>query len=74
MAIREQPNHLIAACAAAASNALAGRLGEAKKAMAHVCHLEPKLRMSNLNELFPIRRPEDLTRWAEGMRKAGLPE
>src|SRR5262249_41180275 len=74
MAVREQPNHLVAACTAAASNALAGRLAEAGKATAHVRQLEPALRISNLSDLFPIRRPEDFAKWEEGLRKAGLPE
>ena len=34
----------------------------------------PRLRISNLKDLFPIRRAEDFDRWTEGMRKAGLPE
>jgi len=74
MAEREQPNHFIAACMAAASGALLGRTAEAQKAMMHLRQLDPALRISNLDNLFPIRRPEDFARWAEGMRKAGLPE
>jgi hypothetical protein len=42
--------------------------------MARLRELNPTLRMSNLKDLLPILRPEDLQRWAEGMRKAGLPE
>jgi hypothetical protein len=34
----------------------------------------PNLRVSNMNELIPLRRSADLDRLAEGMRKAGLPE
>jgi hypothetical protein len=58
----------------AASGALAGRLEEAQKAMARLRQLEPALRISNLKEFFPFRRPEDLAKWAEGLRRAGLPE
>jgi hypothetical protein len=74
VAVREQPIHFIATCVAAASNALAGRLAEAQKAMARLRQLDPDLRMYSLNDLFPIRRSEDFARWAEGMRRAGLPE
>ena len=74
VAVREQPNHFIATCVAAASNALTARLPEAQKAMASLRQLDPDLRLSNLKDLFPIRRMEDFTRWAEGMRRAGLPE
>jgi TolB-like protein/class 3 adenylate cyclase/tetratricopeptide (TPR) repeat protein len=73
VAVREQPNHFIATCVAAASDALAGRLPEAHKAMTRLRQLDPDLRLSNLKELFPIRRSEDFARWAEGLRKAGLP-
>jgi TolB-like protein/Tfp pilus assembly protein PilF len=74
LAVREQPNHLIATCTAAASSALLGRAAEAQKAMARVRQVDPALCISNLKDLIPIRRPDDLARWAEGLRKAGLPE
>ena len=74
MAIREQPHPLIASCTAAASAALTGQMEEAQKAMMRVRKLDPSMRLSNLKELFPIRRSEDYTRWAEGLRRAGLPE
>src|SRR5262249_5246067 len=59
VAVREQPNHFIATCVAAASNALAGRLPDAQRAMARLRQLDPELRISNLRDFFPIRRPED---------------
>jgi adenylate cyclase len=74
MAIREQPHPLIASCAAAASAALTGQMEEAQKAMMRVRKLDPSMRLSSLKELFPIRRSEDYARWAEGLRRAGLPE
>jgi TolB-like protein/class 3 adenylate cyclase len=74
MAIRERSSHIIAVCTAAASAALAGRSMEMGKAMARVREIDPALRLSNLRDLFPIRRPEDLAKWEEGLRKAGLPE
>ena len=59
---------------AAASNALAGRLGKAQDAMARLRQLDPERRVSNLRDQFPARRPEDLAREEEGLCKAGLPE
>jgi hypothetical protein len=59
---------------AAASNALAGRLGEAQKAIARVRQLDPARRISNINDWIPLRRSEDIAKFAEGLRKAGLPE
>ena len=74
VAVLEQPNHFIATCMVAASGALGGRPAEAQKAMARMRELDPALRLSNLKDLFPIRRAEDFAKWEEGMRKAGLPE
>jgi tetratricopeptide (TPR) repeat protein len=73
-ALREQHNHLIAACTAAASGALIGRSAEAQKAMGRLRQLDPTLCISNLEDLFPIRQSEDFAKWADGLRKAGLPE
>ncbi len=72
--VRERPNSVVSACMMAASSALAGRLAEAQKAMARLRQLDPALRISNLRDRFPIQRSEDLARWAEGLRIAGLPE
>jgi TolB-like protein/Tfp pilus assembly protein PilF len=74
-ALRENPNHRQATRVAAASHALAGRLREARNAMARMCRLDPDLRVSNMKDRLPaLRRPEDLARYAEGLRKAGLPK
>jgi tetratricopeptide (TPR) repeat protein len=74
VAVREQPDHFIATCVAAASCALAGQAAGAQKAMARLRQHDPDLRISNLGDLFPISRPQDFARWAEGMRRAGLPD
>jgi tetratricopeptide (TPR) repeat protein len=59
----------------AASNAMAGRLEQARNAMARLQQLNPGLRVSNLkNVLGPYRRAEDALRYEEGLRRAGLPE
>jgi adenylate cyclase len=57
-----------------ASKALAGRLEEARSAVARLMHLDPALRVSHIKGLIPIRRPDDLARLEEGLRLAGLPE
>jgi hypothetical protein len=59
---------------AAASSALSGRLAEAQRALARLREIDPALRLSNLHEFIPLRKPEDFNRLAEGLRKAGLPE
>jgi TolB-like protein len=73
-ALREHPKHNPAMRMAAASHALAGRLAEAQEAMARMRRRDPALRVSNLADHVPFRRPEDLARYEEGLRKAGLPE
>jgi tetratricopeptide (TPR) repeat protein len=59
----------------AASNAMAGRAEQAHKAVARLRQLNPALRVSSLKDrLGPYRHAEDLTRYEEGLRQAGLPE
>jgi TolB-like protein/Tfp pilus assembly protein PilF len=74
MALREWPEYQTALRIAAASNALAGRLEEARKARERLQKLDPKLRISNLeDELGPYDRPQYIVRYIEGLRAAGLP-
>lgn len=73
-AAREKPDVLLPIILAAASNAHAGRHEQAKKAIDQVRRIDPALRMSNLEGRFPIRRSQDFELFAEGLRKAGLPE
>ena len=50
------------------------RLGDLLPLVAMELELDPALRVSNLPDVIPLRRPEDLARYIEGLRKAGLPE
>ncbi len=59
---------------AAASHALAGRFAEAHNALARLHLIDPGLRLSNLKDWIALRRPQDLARFEDGLRKAGLPE
>jgi TolB-like protein len=72
-AMREHPTFLLAICISAASNALAGRLEPAQRGIARALKLNPDLNASNLRDLAPFRRAEDLATFAKGLRKAGLP-
>ena len=58
----------------AASLALAGDLEAAKAAAKHVLAVQPGFRVSVFASWYPLRRPGDLERFAEGLRLAGLPE
>jgi TolB-like protein len=73
-ALRQRPNSVISIVAAAASGALAGRLPEAQEAMERLRQLEPELCVADLKELSPFRRADHSARWADGLRKAGLPD
>jgi TolB-like protein len=73
-AFRDLPNFLMVIAILAASHALAGRLDEARREMGHLRQLDPVLRLSNLTDWLPIHRPEDLATFADGLRRAGLPE
>jgi len=72
--LRAQPNFAGSARVAAASNAYLGRIERAGAAMARLREIDPSLRVSNLNYVTPLRDREDLARYAEGLRLAGLPE
>jgi TolB-like protein len=75
MALRDRPDYLNALRISAASNALAGRLEQAQKTLARLRQLDPTRRVSNLKDTMgPYRRPEDVARYEEGLRRAGLPE
>jgi tetratricopeptide (TPR) repeat protein len=72
-ALRVRSDFPLAIGVAAASAAYAGRLVDAQRAMARLLQINPTLNLSNLPHWLPLQRPEDLARWAEGLRKAGLP-
>ncbi|MGY3622387.1 tetratricopeptide repeat protein [Bradyrhizobium sp. USDA 10063] len=72
--MRENPDFLLSMCNFAASSALAGRVEQAKRTVARVLERDPDLRLSNLRNLTPFRRPEDLAKLADGLGKAGLPD
>src|ERR1700724_2119744 len=59
----------------AASNAMAGRPEQAQKAVARLRQLNPALHVSTLKDVLgPYRRADDLSRYQEALRQAGLPE
>jgi TolB-like protein len=73
-AVRGRPDYLFAHGLVVASAALAMRLDEATNVVARLRQLHPHLRISDLIEVFPLRRTEDLTTWANSLRIAGLPD
>src|SRR5262249_44390029 len=73
-AVREGANWAPAYLMAAASAAFAGRTNEARSAVTKLLQIAPGYRVSNLRDVWPLRRPQDLAKFEEGLRKAGLPE
>jgi hypothetical protein len=73
-ALQEKPDVFLAISIIAASCALTGQITEAESAMARLRELEPNLRITNLADRHTAGRPQDFAIWAEGLRKAGLPE
>jgi TolB-like protein len=73
-AMRDRPTFLLAICSFVASSSLAGQAEQAQRGLAQALECSPDLRVSNLTDLTPFRRAEDLAAFAEGLRKAGLPE
>jgi len=58
----------------AAAPALSGRLKEAQQTMARLRENDPTWRLSHVRKIRLFRGPEDLAKYEEGLRKAGLPE
>lgn len=71
---REKPNFGPALRALAACSVMAGRPEQAQKAMARMRELYPTFRIADVKGMFPVRRAEDLAKWEEALRRAGLPE
>jgi tetratricopeptide (TPR) repeat protein len=70
----EAPNYTPALRTLAAADALAGRLEAAQKAIARMREVDTAYRLSDVKNGFLSRRPEDIARYEEGLRIAGLPE
>ena len=73
-ASREDPNFLPAIRIIATSAGMSGQLERAQKAAKRMLEIDPDFRVSRLTDHVPLRRPDDLARYAEGLRRAGLPE
>jgi tetratricopeptide (TPR) repeat protein len=75
MALREVPDSHPALRIGAATCALAGRDEEAKRLIVRLLEIDPALRISNFeNVLGPYRHSEHPAKYADALRRAGLPE
>ncbi|MDE2063505.1 MAG: adenylate/guanylate cyclase domain-containing protein [Bradyrhizobium sp.] len=73
-ALRENPNFLPAIRIIAASAGNSDQPERARKAAKRMLEIDPAFSISRLADHVPLRRPDDLARYAEGLRRAGLPE
>ena len=73
-ALQRNPIVIPAIRIAAASAAMLGRSLDSTKYLSLLRQLDPGLRVSNLGDRVPLRRPQDRERLGEGLRRAGLPE
>lgn len=74
---REQGALLYISVLATASAALAGKPDRARENLNWLRSNYPNLSVSSISKpggMFPFRRPQDIEKIAEGLRKAGLPE
>jgi TolB-like protein/class 3 adenylate cyclase len=75
MSVQESPGYVPALRISAASNAMAGRRQQAQSAAKQLSQLSPELRVSNLKDVLgPYCHAEDIARYEEGLRRAGMPE
>src|SRR5262245_62091514 len=58
----------------AASKALTGEVEEAREVVGRILDLDPALRISNLKDRISPLKSEDFTKYADALRKAGVPE
>jgi len=72
-ALHARPRYLTALRGAAASHVLAGRVEDAHRLMSHMHDLDPTLCVANLMDLLPFQRSQDFGKWADALRRAGLP-
>jgi glycine/D-amino acid oxidase-like deaminating enzyme len=46
---------------------------EAQKTMARIRQIDPELRAARLTDVVPFRGPQEIARYVDGLRRAGLP-
>jgi len=73
-ALARQSNFAPAMRAATAAHALAGNMAEARRILGQMCRLDPTLTQSSYRNQAFFRRMEDIERFVECFRLAGLPE
>jgi TolB-like protein len=74
MALRTKPNWMPALRVAIASNAMKGRVAEARAALHSYQQVDPNVSIRKICEHYPFRRQNDKQRLVKALRKAGVRE
>lgn len=74
MALRTKANWMPALRVAIASNAMQGRVAEAKAALQSYRQIDPDVSIRKICEHYPFRRQEDKQRLVKALRSAGIRE
>lgn len=74
IALRQRPNSLSALRVSIAANALAGHLDVARQLVGRYRELDPDARLTKMREWWWFRRGEDVEKYLEGFRLAGITE
>jgi len=72
--VSRAPNMRAGRVGLAATYAQLGQLGKAKAQAAEVLRIEPFYTINRSPPISVLKRPEDIEHFADGLRKAGLPE
>lgn len=73
-ALAQQPEEIGTLRVAAAVNARAGNLPEARRIMDTLLSRHPDMRLSNIGDAVMIHRPDDVARLLGALKLAGMPE
>jgi TolB-like protein len=73
-ALLAQPSFVPSAGIAAACYTKASRIADARRIVARMLQASPGMRISNFPVLYALRRQEDVVRYRDELRKAGLPD
>jgi adenylate cyclase len=73
-ALLAQPSFVPSAGIAAACYTKASRIADARRIVARMLQASPEMRISNFPVLHALRRQEDVVRYGDELRKAGLPD
>ena len=72
--LARRPWAIVGLQAQAAAYALTGNLDAARKAMTALLRAQPTMTVASQRDVHPYLRPQDLAKWLDAFRLAGMPE